>query len=84
MNLVVFVPLLLLSVLLPLLTACIAKILGRSFRSWFWISLALPFISCIIVLCLPSKKKRVVPVENEELFNYLFEQSSNNDKHIRP
>lgn len=84
MNLVIFIPLILLTVTFPFLTACTAKILGRSFRSWFWISLAIPFVSFIVVLCLPSKKKKLVPVENDELFNYLFEKRFDNNKYNRP
>jgi hypothetical protein len=39
-----------------------ARSLGRSFWLWFWISIPLPFVSCIILLCLPVGRQRAMQV----------------------
>jgi hypothetical protein len=31
---------------------------GRKFWTWIWISFPLPFVSCIILLCLPRKNNQ--------------------------
>jgi len=41
---------------------------GRSFWVWFLISIPLPFISCFILLWLPDKSKKEIPVEREDIF----------------
>lgn len=62
----------------PILGGLMAKSFGRNFWVWFAISCFLPFISCFIIVCLPYKKREAkklrLPVQNEELFDHLFEE----------
>lgn len=74
MELNLLLPLLLAVLLVQATTIFMAKLLGRNVRVWFWISLLLPVISWIIIACLPVQKKQLLPVENEDLFNHLFEE----------
>jgi hypothetical protein len=41
--------------LVPLISAFLAKRLGRSFKVWFLLGCVLPFISVFILLMLPEK-----------------------------
>jgi hypothetical protein len=43
--------------LLSLLSGIMAETFGRKFWVWFLIGIPLPFISNIILLCLPDKQK---------------------------
>lgn len=40
----------------PLITGLMAKSLGRKFWLWFWLGLPLPFVACVILLCLPIRR----------------------------
>jgi len=66
----------------PLLGGLMAKSFGRSFWIWFFISCLLPYVSCFILVCLPYKKRKEQDqtckvVENDEIFNHLFEEEGN-------
>lgn len=65
-------PLILIPLAFPIMAGLMALNFGRRFWPWFWISFLLPFISCFILLCLPDKRKKPLPVENEEVFEHLF------------
>ncbi|MFN8714358.1 MAG: hypothetical protein ACK5Z2_16035 [Bacteroidota bacterium] len=45
--------------LVPLISAFLAKRMGRSFRVWFLLGCVLPFISVFILLLLPEKESAV-------------------------
>lgn len=72
MELIFALPFLLLPLAFPVIAGCMARSFGRSYRFWFWISFLLPVVSCIILLCLPNKKKSLTAVENDELYDHLF------------
>ena len=76
MEFVFAIPLLFTPFMMPLITGLMAKNFGRKFWLWFFLGLLLPFIAAIVLLCLPDKSKRKVvelrPVENDEVFDYLF------------
>lgn len=74
MELLFALPFLMLPLVFPVIAGILAKNSGRSFRFWFWISFLLPFISCIILLCLRDKSKESVAVENENVLDHLFEE----------
>lgn len=78
-------PLLILPFLLPLATGLMAKSFGRKFGLWFCISIPLPFIANVILLCLPDRSAqkvvRLKPVESEEVFDHLFVKK---DRRILP
>jgi len=80
MEFVFALPILLIPFALPLMAGFMARRFGRSFRFWFWISFLLPFVSCIIILCLPDRSIEQRPVENEEIFNQLFLKSAHKIK----
>ena len=40
----------------PIKTGWVAKDLGRNFWVWFFLGLFMPFLSVIVLLCLPIKK----------------------------
>jgi hypothetical protein len=62
--------------ILSFATGLMAGNFGRNAGLWFCISIPLPFIASIILLCLPDRstaKARILrPVENEEIFDHLF------------
>ena len=71
------IPLLLLPFIMPVITGCMAKSFGRRFWPWFFLGIPLPFVAIVILLCLPQKKKKViVPVANDEIFDQLFNYQS--------
>ena len=75
MEFIFAIPILLLPLGFSVMSGLMAKDFGRSFRFWFWISFLLPFISCVILLCLPVKRTApVMAVENDEVFDHLFEE----------
>ena len=76
-------PFLLLPLAFPLIAGLMARSFGKSFRFWFWISFLIPFISCLILLCLPEKEEKISAVENEELFDHLFEEADTTKTLIR-
>jgi hypothetical protein len=47
--------------------AILANQMGLSFWRWFWISLFLPIISIIILLCLWDPKKQLADVNNVQV-----------------
>jgi hypothetical protein len=57
MEVVIAIPFLLIVFAFPLMGGFMALTFGRRFWPWFWLSFPLPFISCIILLCLPAKRK---------------------------
>ena len=75
--------LILLASLVPLVSGFMATCHQRSFWLWFVIGLLLPFISNLLLLLLPDKEKKhtsTVPVENDELFDHLFNGAVNHQK----
>lgn len=74
----------------PIITGIMAKNNGRNFWIWFLIAVPLPLIAAVILLFLPdkSKEKRITkPVENDEIFNHLFnkkqeKQIMNHESHF--
>ena len=73
MGFSLLLPLLLFILLVQVITAWMAKFLGRSVRFWLLISLLLPLISWVVMLCLPVKAKPIEAVENEGFFDRLFD-----------
>jgi hypothetical protein len=77
MEVIMALPVILIPLMFNFIAGWMAQSFGRSFKFWFWISFLLPFISCVILLCLPIKKQKVVkPVDNDHLFDYLFEKEA--------
>ena len=77
--------LILLASLVPLVSGFMATCQQRSFWLWFVIGLLLPFISNLLLLLLPEKeikRSASVPVENDELFDHLFNGAVNHQKLI--
>ena len=77
MEVVLALPLLCIPFLIPFVTGQMAVSFGRKFWPWFFLGFPLPFIACIILLCLPDKKKKKITeaikaVENDEVFDHLF------------
>jgi hypothetical protein len=66
--------LILLASVVPLVSGFLATCYKRSFWLWFVIGIFLPFLSNLLLLLLPDKSETVAtkPVENEELFDFLF------------
>jgi hypothetical protein len=58
MEVILALPFMLIPFFFPLVGGLMARSFGRSFWVWFWISVPLPFVSCIILLCLPDKRRR--------------------------
>lgn len=72
MEVVIALPFIILPLLVPIITGLMAVSMGRKFWPWFFSAFLLPFISCIILLCLDDKKKKAVvtvPVPDEEIFD---------------
>lgn len=69
MEVVFALPFIMLPLLVPFITGLMAVSMGRKFWPWFFLGCLLPFISCIILLCLADKKKTTVPVTDEEIFD---------------
>jgi len=70
-------PLLLVPFFWPIITGILAGNNGRKFWTWFFIGIPLPLIAAVILLFLPDKSKPKIagpasPVENDEIFNHLF------------
>ncbi|HEX7902776.1 MAG TPA: hypothetical protein VF487_02775 [Chitinophagaceae bacterium] len=59
MSVFIIIPLTVASLIFPLMIGCLAKRFGRSFKFWFWVSFLLPFISLLILLCLPEKEEKI-------------------------
>jgi len=75
MEFVLALPLVLVPLFIPVLTGLMAKTFGRKFWPWFFIGIPLPLVGCIILLCLPEKKKVPVvpkPRQNANLFDNRF------------
>ncbi len=85
MEITAALSLILLVSLVPLVSGFMATCYQRSFWLWFVIGLLLPFISNLLLLLLPEKKTRygnTAPVENDELFDHLFNGAVNHQKLI--
>ena len=80
MEVIFAIPLLFIPLIMPWLAGQMATGFGRKFWPWFFAGMALPFIANIILLCLPDKsvKKEQIAeaVENEDIFNHLFEKEN--------
>ncbi|OQP48971.1 hypothetical protein A4H97_29235 [Niastella yeongjuensis] len=62
MEFLVALPIIALPFFFPVVTGLMAKSLGRKFWLWFWLGLPLPFVACVILLCLPVRR---IERENE-------------------
>jgi hypothetical protein len=77
--------LILMASLVPLVSGFMATCYRRSFWLWFVIGLLLPFISNLLLLLLPEKQAKhgsTIPVENDELFDHLFNGTVHHQKLI--
>jgi len=75
MEITAVLSLILLASLVPLVSGFLATCYKRNFWLWFAIGMVLPFLSNLLLLLLPDKSTKTVitkPVENEELFDFLF------------
>jgi hypothetical protein len=65
-------PIIILAFLMPVATGIIAQ------QSWLWIYVSIPLalIASFILVCLPGisakTREKLMPVENEEIFDHLF------------
>jgi MFS family permease len=90
MEFVFALPLLFIPLVMPLIAGQMAKSFGRKFWPWFFIGIPLPFITNIILLCLPDKTKKktneLKGVENEKISDHLFiteeSQQNNSEKYF--
>ena len=57
MKILFAIPVFIAFMIWPWLTAIIAKTFGRKFNVWFALGLVLPFISLVILHCLPDKSR---------------------------
>jgi hypothetical protein len=48
----------------------LAKDLGRNPRLWFGVSLLIPVVPCLILLCIPEKEPALQ--EKDDLYDYLY------------
>jgi hypothetical protein len=83
MEITAALSLILLASLVPLVSGFMATCYQRNFWLWFVIGLLLPFISNFLLLLLPEKRTKhgnATPVENDELFDHLFNGVVNNQK----
>ena len=77
--------LILLASLVPLVSGFMATCYRRNFWLWFFIGLLLPFFSNLLLLLLPEKQTQqgeTAPVENDELFDHLFNGAVNHQRLI--
>lgn len=58
MKILFAIPVFIAFMIWPWLTATIAKTFGRKFNVWFALGLVLPFISLVILHCLPDKSRQ--------------------------
>lgn len=56
MELLITIPIISALMFYPLLTGLIAKTYGRRFWFWFTLGIILPFVSLVLLHCLPGKK----------------------------
>jgi hypothetical protein len=56
MEFLIALPIIALPFFFPVVTGLMAKSLGRKFWFWFFMGVPLPFVACIILLCLPTRK----------------------------
>lgn len=66
MSVFIIIPLMLASLIFPFTIGWLAMRIGRSFKFWFWISFLLPFISVLILLCLPEKKETTTRLKDKK------------------
>jgi hypothetical protein len=89
MEVIIALPFLAIPLVMPTISGLMAKSFGRRFWPWFWLGFPLPFISNIILLCLPdlSQKKQAASAENEDVVDYPFinnheQQKKRHDIHL--
>jgi hypothetical protein len=66
LELILAIPLLIIPLFWPVVTGLMAISFGRKFWTWFFIGIPLPFAGCIILLCLPDKRKKGQKMPFEE------------------
>jgi hypothetical protein len=57
MEVLVALPVIVVPFFFPVVTGLMAKTMGRKFWLWFWLGLLLPFVACVILLCLPVRQR---------------------------
>lgn len=72
MEVIIAIPLLMIPLFWPVVTGLMALSFGRKFWPWFYIGIPLPFVACIILLCLPDKRK---------IQKMAFEETTKNNNH---
>lgn len=58
--------------LFALVAGLVATKIGRSFRFWFWVSVPIPFIPLLVLLCLPENEEKAIVVPNDDLYDRLY------------
>jgi hypothetical protein len=66
MELILAIPLLMIPLFWPVVTGLMAISFGRKFWPWFYVGIPLPLVACIILLCLPDKRKKGQKISFEE------------------
>jgi hypothetical protein len=73
MEVIIALPIIIIPFFFPVLSGLMAISFGRKFWPWFIVGVFLPFISMIILLALPDRrKKKEIPVSDEEIFDPLL------------
>ena len=73
MEVLIAIPIIIIPFLFPILSGLMAISFGRKFWPWFIVGMFLPFISMIILLALPDRRKKSeTPVTDKEIFDPLL------------
>jgi hypothetical protein len=73
LEIILAIPLLMIPLFWPVVTGLMAISFGRKFWTWFFIGIPLPLVGCIIMLCLPDKRKKGQKMP--------FEETTKNNNH---
>jgi hypothetical protein len=76
MELLIAIPIISALMFYPVLTGLIAKTYGRRFWFWFILGVMLPFVSLVLLHCLPGKIKRINA--NAQNIQPFFYKNQNN------
>ena len=66
LEFIIAIPLLMIPLFWPVVTGLCAISFGRKFWTWFIIGIPLPLVGCIILVCLPDKRKKDMRMPFEE------------------
>ena len=76
MEVIMAIPIIIIPFLFPLLSGLMAISFGRKFWPWFIAGVFLPFVSMLILLMLPYRRKKVQEaVTSEEIFDPLLNKT---------